>query len=203
MKILFLTNNEISYNLVYWLKNVKNEKVIMFQDNMSLKKLMEINPELVISYNYKYIIKEDIIDYMKNRIINLHISLLPWNRGASPNLWSFLEDTPKGVTIHLIDKGLDTGKILLQKRVIFDENKETLKSSYNKLHEEIVKLFQENWEDIKNNKIIPEAQIGKGTKHSIKDFKNIEKLVPNWDINILKLKKMYINYKGEFYDKRN
>lgn len=202
MKILFLTNNKISYELFYWLRNIKDQDVVMFQEDINIHKLKEIEPGLIISYNYKYIIKQDIIDYMKKRIINLHISLLPWNRGASPNLWSFLEDTPKGVTIHLIDEGLDTGKILLQKEVIFDESKETLKSSYDKLHKEIVKLFKENWEDIKNSRIVPKPQKGVGTKHFVKDFKNIENLITSWDINVLKLKNLYKNFKGDFHDKR-
>lgn len=202
MKILFLTNNKISYELFYWLRNIKHQDVVMFQEDINIYKLKEIQPKLIISYNYKYIIKKDIIDYMKKRIINLHISLLPWNRGASPNLWSFLEDTPKGVTIHLIDQGLDTGDILFQKEVIFNEGKETLKSSYDKLHNEIVRLFKKNWEYIKNGRIVPKPQKGVGTKHFVKDFKNIESLITSWDINVLKLKNLYKNFKGDLHDKR-
>nr|WP_243284314.1 formyltransferase family protein [Clostridium tyrobutyricum] len=197
-----MTNNKISYELFYWLRNIKDQDVIMLQEDINIHKLKEIEPDLIISYNYKYIIKKDIIDYMKKRIINLHISLLPWNRGASPNLWSFLEDTRKGVTIHLIDEGLDTGKILLQKEIIFDESKETLKSSYDKLHKEIVKLFKENWKDIKNDRIVPKPQKGVGTKHFVNDFKNIKSLITSWDINILKLKNLYKNFKGDLNDKR-
>jgi len=72
-----------------------------------------------------------------NRAINLHPSLLPWNRGAHSNFWSFLEDTPKGVTIHIIDEGIDTGDILLQKKIKFDQSKETLRSSYGRLQQEL------------------------------------------------------------------
>ena len=43
------------------------------------------------------------------------MSYLPWNRGADPNFWSILEDTPKGVTIHIMDESIDTGDILYQK----------------------------------------------------------------------------------------
>ena len=61
--------------------------------------------DFIISFGYRHIIKEDIIDKFINKIINLHISYLPYNKGADPNLWSYLENTPKGVTIHYIDKG--------------------------------------------------------------------------------------------------
>ncbi len=65
----------------------------------------------------------------KISIINLHISFLPWNRGAHPNFWSFYDDTPKGVTIHLIDEGIDTGAIIYQKEITFDRNEKTFESN--------------------------------------------------------------------------
>ena len=64
--------------------------------------------DFIISYGYRHILKKDLIEMFPRKIANLHISLLPWNRGADPNLWSFLEDTPKGVTIHYIDCSVDT-----------------------------------------------------------------------------------------------
>ena len=54
------------------------------------------------------------------KIINLHIGYLPYNRGAHPNFWSFMDNTPTGVTIHEIDKNIDTGKIIYQKIVDFE-----------------------------------------------------------------------------------
>ena len=69
----------------------------------NLQFVKKINPNFIISYNYRFIFKQEIVNYVKNNIINLNISLLPWNRGAYPNVWSFLEDAPKGVTIHIID----------------------------------------------------------------------------------------------------
>ena len=51
------------------------------------------------------------------------MSYLPYNRGAHPNFWSFVNNTVKGVTIHEIDQGIDTGKIILQKSIKFDLKK--------------------------------------------------------------------------------
>ncbi|QGU95075.1 formyl transferase [Clostridium bovifaecis] len=197
MKILFLTNNRISHGLYNWLRE-KGEDVLIFEEKLELDKVKEINPDFIISYNYRYIVKKDIIHFMNNRIINLHISLLPWNRGAHPNVWAFLEETPKGVTIHVLDEGLDTGDILYQKQVYFDEHEETLASSYEKLHSEIQKLFTENWENIKDWNISPISQPQNGTKHFAKEFENVsEKLGLNndWNINIIKLKNKYKKYK--------
>ena len=193
MKILFLSSNEISDDLIYWLKNTAKEEVVVYSKPLNIEFLKKIKPNFIISYNYRFIIKQEIINYMKNNIINLHISLLPWNKGADPNVWSFLEDTPKGVTIHIIDEGIDTGPILVQKEILIDENTETLKSSYEKLHKEIQELFKRNWNDIKNGKIKPESQNLKGSVHYVKDFKKIEHLTSDkgWDIPVKEFKNRY------------
>lgn len=208
MKILFLSNNEISNNLIYWLENEAKEEIVVYNKPINIEFLKKIKPNLIISYNYRFIIKHEIINYMENNIINLHISLLPWNRGAHPNMWSFLEDTPKGVTIHIIDEGIDTGPILVQKKVYIEESTETLKSSYERLHGEIQKLFKINWNDIKNKKLRPINQNSKGSFHYKNDFKRIECLLNDrgWNINIMEFKnkykslseeKMYLEIKGK------
>jgi len=104
---------------------------------------------------------------------------------------SFIENTPKGVTIHLIDEGIDTGPILVQKKLKFDETLETLRSAYEKLHKEIQELFKQNWNDIKTGKIKPIAQEMKGNLHYKDDFKKIEYFLidQGCDSNILKLKR--------------
>lgn len=97
---------------------------------------------------------------MQGQIFNLHISLLPYNREASPNFFSFIENTSKGVTIHQIDEGLDTGPILAQNELFFDESKETFASGYEKLILEIQMLFKENWSSIsdKNYQLYAQTQ---------------------------------------------
>lgn len=125
--------------------------------------------DFIISFGYRHIIRQEIIDLFPDKIINMHISLLPYNKGADPNLWSYLENSPKGVTIHKIDKGLDTGDIILQKKVQDDIENDTLKTSYDRLIQEIVKLFADNAEDILNNKITSYKQQGTGSMHYLKD----------------------------------
>ncbi len=109
--------------------------------------------DFIISFGYRYIISKDIIDIFPNKIINLHISLLPYNRGADPNLWSYLEDTPKGVTIHYIDENLDTGNIIVQKEIKDNIQHDTLKTSYDRLINEIIILFENNIDNILNGNI--------------------------------------------------
>lgn len=124
--------------------------------------------DFVVSYGYKLIIPQRVIDMFNNRIINLHISYLPWNKGISPNMWSFIDKTLKGVTIHYMDEGIDTGDIIVQKEVKFNDT-DTLSTSYNKLRDEIEQLFMDQWEQIVSGKCNRIKQMEKGTYHSIKD----------------------------------
>ena len=193
MRILFLTNNELSLSLFDWLRDEKHEIVLRFEDKVPSSLIDEFKPEWLISYSYRYIISKEILQLVDKRALNLHISLLPWNKGAQPNLWSFLENTPKGVTIHMIDEGLDTGDILIQKEIVFDEEKETLLSSYDKLNVEIQELFKAQWDEIKTRQIMPYAQCGSGSYHSIKAFERIKEILGNeeWQVTIPQLKSRY------------
>jgi len=149
--------------------------VIECADSIDTEYLQTQSIEFAVSYRYMHIIRKPVIDYLNGNIINLHISFLPWNRGADPNLWSFLEDTPKGVSIHYIDEGIDTGDIIVQKELFFDNDAETLASTYKKLNVEILGLFKMYWEAIIKGKINRKKQMHTGSFHKISDkepFKN-------------------------------
>lgn len=199
MKILFLTNNPITKSLSDWLRYNAQEEITITDERISKAMLDHEMPVLTISYNYRYIIPKDILNALNGRVINLHISLLPWNKGADPNVWSFLEETPKGVTIHLLEEGVDTGKILLQKEILFDEDKETLFSSYSILHEEIQKLFIENWQQIKCFDIVPIPQPVGGSRHTTKNFVKIRHILGDegWNTSISEVKKRYAELRGQ------
>lgn len=196
LNILFLSNNEHCYNLLQWIDSKDKINYKLFEDRLTVELLQKFNPHLVISYGYRYIIGKDVINSMRNRIINLHISYLPWNRGADPNIWSFIDDTPKGVTIHFIDEGIDTGHILFQKEITFDENKETLSSSYNRLQYEMQKLFKDNWNDIIGLKFLPIEQAEPGSIHYKKDFEKISFLIEEhgWNTRVTQLVENYQRY---------
>ena len=73
------------------------------------------------------------------------MSYLPFNRGAHSNFWSFIENTPAGVSIHKIDKGIDTGNIIFRKKINFDINLDkfsSFKKTYNYLFLEAEQLFK-------------------------------------------------------------
>jgi methionyl-tRNA formyltransferase len=128
------------------------------------------NFDFLISYGYRHILtKEHLAPFAPNRAVNLHISYLPFNRGADPNFWSLVEGTPRGVTIHYLDEGIDTGNIIVQEEVAFDEQTDTLATSYQKLHDAIVALFVEHMPSILGGTCPSLAQSHKGTYHNAKD----------------------------------
>ncbi|WNS75209.1 formyltransferase family protein [Bacillus sp. DTU_2020_1000418_1_SI_GHA_SEK_038] len=181
MKVLLL--GPYRENIIEFL-NTFNDVVIHKEEKIEEHELIKENVDYIISYGYRYIIPKSVVNLYEGKIINLHISFLPWNRGADPNLWSFLEDTPKGVTIHYIDVGLDTGDIIAQQRVDFLED-ETLSSSYQKLTNEIESLFKKVWPDIRMGKSIRFTQIGKGSYHNSKEKdKFMHLLHGGWDTPI-------------------
>ncbi|MBE5892055.1 MAG: pseudaminic acid synthase [Lachnospiraceae bacterium] len=187
--VLFLTNNENTNDLYEWLCE-KEEKVYRIENKLTLEMVRQLVPSYIVSFNYRHIIPMDVLDEMEGRVINLHTSYLPYNRGSSPNFFSFWDNTPKGVTIHKMDEGLDTGDILCQKELFFDEGKETFATTYEILLKEIKKLFIDSWEDIKSGKIMPREQVGEGTCHRMKELEAIRNEHPfSWNDVIADVKK--------------
>ncbi len=184
MKVLFL--GSLDSPIFEFLKSVE-EEVILASEPINMGFIEAHSPDFIVSYGYRHIIKKDILDMYNGRAVNLHISYLPWNRGADPNFWSFVENTPKGVTIHYLDEGVDTGDIIVQKQVEFLDT-ETLKSSYDKLQSEIQKLFKDNWYRIRLGECNRIKQIGSGTCHRMKEKEPLMYLLnKGWDTPVSKL----------------
>ncbi len=98
----FALENEISYIQP---SSLKDESVY--------NKLKEIDPDLIVVVAYGKIIPKNIIDLPKLGIINVHSSILPKYRGASPIHSALINgDDKTGVSIMFINEGLDIGDVL-------------------------------------------------------------------------------------------
>lgn len=147
--------------------------------------------DFLVSYGYRHLIGQDWLSAMPNQIVNLHISYLPWNRGADPNLWSFLDDTPKGVSIHFVDGGLDTGPLIAQRKVL-PEPGDTLTSSYARLSAAVENLFRESWPAIRMGSVTFVPQPSGGSCHRLKDRERVAHLLTRgWDTPVEELIKSY------------
>ncbi|MGA1869150.1 MAG: formyl transferase [bacterium] len=98
-------------------------------------------PEIVV-VSAAPLLKEIIIQSVEGRIINLHPGFAPQYRGRYGSFWPIYNKEPEmvGTTIHFIDKGIDTGAILLQQRVYFDQG-DTVKTITYKQHKVGVNLM--------------------------------------------------------------
>lgn len=174
MAILFLGPD--TSPLLSWLRR-REESVIQTEQRINAEFISLNCVDFIVSYGYRFKIKKETLDAVASRAVNLHISYLPWNRGADPNLWSFIEATPKGVTIHYIDEDLDTGDIIVQKRVQFTDELATLASTYQTLQDEIQDLFKLHWKSIRSGECSREPQVAKGTYHASADKQRLADLL--------------------------
>jgi len=114
-------------------KNYCEEQGVWYTFENVSKAELPFNPDVVASVYYSYIIKEHIIDLCDGKIFNVHPSLLPNHRGCSAVPWAMINgDAITGVTIHYIDKNIDTGKIILQVSTQI-EDIDTQLSLYNRM----------------------------------------------------------------------
>ena len=141
-----------------------NEHNIPVYQPVSLKtddvynQLCDIAPDYIVVVAYGKILPERIINLPKHGCINVHGSLLPNYRGASPIQWSIVNgEKVTGVTTMFMDCGVDTGDILLKKEceIADDDTYETL---HDKLSELGAKLLIDTLDGLNNGEIKPIAQ---------------------------------------------
>ena len=97
------------------------------------EKIIEWNPDMIITCAYGQIIPEEVLKLPKLGCINVHGSLLPKYRGGAPIHRSIINgDKETGITIMYMDKGMDTGN-MISKRSIPIENNDNLETLSNKL----------------------------------------------------------------------
>ena len=107
------------------------------------QKILDINPDIIITCAYGQIVPKEILDYPKYKCINVHASLLPKLRGGAPLNRAIMDGySETGVTIMYMDEKLDTGDIISKyKYDILDDD--TYKSLVDKLSVEGANLLKD------------------------------------------------------------
>jgi methionyl-tRNA formyltransferase len=126
---------------------------------LSLKKDLEVieqirylQPDIMIVVAYGLILPPEVLTIPKLGCINIHVSLLPKHRGAAPIQRAILEgDKMSGITLIQMDRGLDTGDILLQQTVAIDlaETSGTLHDKLAIIGSEMLIEYLHNYKKIK------------------------------------------------------
>ncbi len=206
MKILFMGNNWLGWQILRWLQEVGEEiaGLVLHPDHKqkygkeikesaslpaerifdgsrlrepaTLNAIKSLNPEIGISALFGYIISPELLDLMPAGSINIHPAFLPYNRGAYPDAWSIIDGTPAGVTLHYMDSGVDTGEIIAQREVV-KEPVDTGESLYKKLELESLSLFKDTWPTIRSGRANPITQKkNEGTFHRVRDVEEIDEI---------------------------
>ena len=123
-----------------------------------IEEIKAINPDVIVVVAFGQIIPSEIIHMPKYGCINVHASLLPKYRGASPIQWTVLDGCEySGVTTMLMDEGIDTGDILETATVKLDE-RETGGSLFDRLSLVGAKLLVETLDKAEAGQLHPVKQ---------------------------------------------
>lgn len=234
MRILFMGNNWVGWQVLQWLLE-QGENIVglvlhpedkrkysaellalagdipifdgsSLRDPQTLDAIAALQADIGLSIYFGYILRAEFLSLFPAGCINLHPSLLPYNRGAHPNVWSIVDQTPAGVTLHYIDAGVDTGAIIRQQEVPV-EPIDTGATLYRKLDQAALALFKAAWGDICAGRVtaVNQSQSGlAGTEHRVRDLEKIDEIHLDRSytarelINILRAR-TFPPYKGAFF----
>lgn len=136
---------------------------IFSPNDLTVEKIKEINPDLILIVGYRKLIPQQILDIPKNGVIGLHASLLPHLRGQAPLNWSIIiGDVKAGVTMFKMDKGIDTGDIIGQKETMISP-KDTITDLKQRIQKLSVELVAEFVPQILNGNVKMKKQPKEGT----------------------------------------
>ena len=120
--------------------------------------LERLNPELIIVVAYGKILPEYVLNFPKHGCINMHASLLPKYRGAAPIQWAVINGEKKtGITSMFMEKGLDTGDMLLKCETEIGEY-ETAESLHDRLMKMSAELLEKTIDLLKKGELKREKQ---------------------------------------------
>ncbi len=129
----------------------------------SLEYLARISPDLIVVAAFGQLLKKAVLDLPRYGCINVHASLLPKYRGAAPIQWAIIRgERWTGVTTMIMDEGMDTGPILLQRAVRIEED-ETAGELEARLAELGANLIVETVEGYLRRGLRPKPQPAEGT----------------------------------------
>lgn len=151
-------------------------------------KIPTLNADLGVAVAYGRLINKKTIEEFKHGIINIHFSMLPKYRGASPVQYALLNgDTKTGVSAFWIDEGMDTGDIFIQKEIdiSLEDTAETL---FVKLIKAGTSILKECLDKIEQKNIIRTKQMGEPSNAPL-----IEK--KDYELNFAKMTAEQINNK--------
>ncbi|MEP7286094.1 MAG: formyltransferase family protein [Chloroflexota bacterium] len=206
MRLLFFGNNKVGWQIAEWLHGqgetmvgvvlhpeakrkfgaeiihatgIDPSQIIdgsTLREPATIEAIKALNPEVGVSALFGYILRREALQLLPAGCVNIHPAYLPYNRGSYPNVWSIIEGTPAGVTIHYIDEGVDTGDLIAQRQVTIEPT-DTGGTLYQKLEQLSVDLFKETWPLISAGQAPRVLQAKEaGTTHRVRDVDALDEI---------------------------
>ncbi|MDU7163817.1 MAG: methionyl-tRNA formyltransferase [Anaerococcus vaginalis] len=170
-----------------------------------LSLLKEKNIDFIVVVAFGQLIKENLLEAYKNKIINLHPSSLPKYRGASPVQYTLLNgDERTHASAMLIEKGMDSGDILSQKEVEINKDDDfiSLSEKLSKLGAQTILESILNYDDLIEKRIKQDDDKATFTKKITKemgeiDFNQTKEEIINKIRAFVEFPKAYFSYKDQ------
>ena len=171
----------------------------------AVEELKQYPADIFVVAAFGQILSEEILNMPKYGCINIHASLLPKYRGAAPIQWSIIDgEEETGITIMQMDKGLDTGDILFQKKVAITAE-ETGESLFDKLALTGAEFVVEALERIEKGDVHPIKQEDEKSSYAKMLSKSVGKI--DWTQSAVVIERLirglnswpsaYTTYKGK------
>lgn len=98
--------------------NISFKRINKINSDSFIQELSELKIDLIVICHFQKLISSKIFNLPSLGCINLHPSLLPYYRGMSPQHYPIIKgESETGITVHFVDDGIDTGDIILQKKI--------------------------------------------------------------------------------------
>jgi len=154
---------------------IKLPKSVNHKDSLEI--ISSYKPDLLLSIAGNQIFKSQLLNLPTKGTLNLHTALLPKYRGLMPTFWVMKNDEDyTGVSVFFVDEGIDSGPIVVQKKVRIDKSwsqrdliKETKKIGMDAIIEAIEKIDSGNYELIPNPKE-ESTYFSFPTRNDVKEF---------------------------------
>ena len=139
-----LTPNPIG---IYCQENLTGitRKFFSVNTSLAIDYIKQASPDIILIFAFGQLLKKEVLDIAP--CYNIHTSLLPRYRGASPIQSSLLNgDSETGVTVFLLDEKMDHGKIAWQEKIVINE-----RDNYNDLSNNLSNLIVNNIDLVASN----------------------------------------------------
>lgn len=200
MNVLFLieksNNNYLSY--LDALSKFKKDKIFIKSGELNEKFILENKINIILKDRYKFAdsLKNCNLDLDKIAYYHFHPGYLPFNMKMDSNLWSIINNTPKGSTIiRMFD--LNWKKFdIISRREIFYNDKDTLSTSFEKCCSLFKEIFNNSWCEMRNlNYVKIDFNINDGKIYDGSEKKDFLKFLNSgYDTKVKDIKELWKKY---------